>query len=80
MGAIAASGVVYLIASGREGLVLTGSNPLATNGFGAQFAQWLFSSGLFPNRSGDDFHVFKVSSTKLGKKISFAPRYVHMEM
>jgi aquaporin Z len=35
VGAIAATGVVYLIASGREGFVITGSNPLATNGFGA---------------------------------------------
>lgn len=35
VGEIAATGVVYLIASGREGFVLTGSKPLATNGFGA---------------------------------------------
>lgn len=34
LGAIAATGVVYLIASGRAGFALTGSNPLATNGFG----------------------------------------------
>lgn len=34
LGAIAATGVVYLIASGRAGFALIGSNPLATNGFG----------------------------------------------
>jgi len=34
IGAIAGAGVVYLIASGRAGFALTGSNPLATNGFG----------------------------------------------
>ncbi|OWY69407.1 aquaporin Z [cyanobacterium TDX16] len=34
-GAIAGAGVVYLIASGKAGFTLTGSNPLATNGFGA---------------------------------------------
>lgn len=35
LGAILAGGVIFLIASGREGFALTGSNPLATNGFGA---------------------------------------------
>ncbi len=35
LGAILAGGVIYIIASGREGFALTGSNPLATNGFGA---------------------------------------------
>ena len=35
LGAIAGTGVVYLIASGKSGFALTGSNPLATNGFGA---------------------------------------------
>ena len=35
LGAIVAGGVVLAIASGREGFQLTGSNPLATNGFGA---------------------------------------------
>ena len=35
VGAFFATGIVYLIANGREGFVLTGSNPLATNGFGA---------------------------------------------
>jgi aquaporin Z len=36
LGAIAASGTLFVIASGKEGgLSLTGSNPLATNGFGA---------------------------------------------
>jgi len=36
LGAIAASGTLYLIASGKDGgLSLAGSNPLATNGFGA---------------------------------------------
>ncbi|MCU0568352.1 MAG: aquaporin Z [Oculatellaceae cyanobacterium Prado106] len=35
LGAIAASGLLYVIASGKDGgLVLSGSNPLATNGFG----------------------------------------------
>ena len=35
LGAIIAGGVIYLVASGREGFSLSGSNPLATNGFGA---------------------------------------------
>jgi aquaporin Z len=35
LGAIAAAGILYIIASGKEGFALTGSNPLATNGFGA---------------------------------------------
>lgn len=35
LGAILAGGVIYLIASGRPGFELTGSNPLATNGYGA---------------------------------------------
>ncbi len=36
IGAVIAGGLVYLIASGRAGgFVLGGSNPLATNGFGA---------------------------------------------
>lgn len=35
LGAIVAAGVIYIIASGREGFALSGSNPLATNGFGA---------------------------------------------
>jgi len=36
LGGILAGGVIYIIASGRDGfLPLTGSNPLATNGFGA---------------------------------------------
>ena len=30
-----AGGVIFLVASGREGFALTGSNPLATNGWGA---------------------------------------------
>ena len=30
-----AAGIVYLIASGKPGFALSGSNPLATNGFGA---------------------------------------------
>lgn len=35
LGAIAAAGVLYIIASGKPGFVLqSGSNPLATNGFG----------------------------------------------
>ncbi len=34
-GAILGGGIVYLIASGRPGFELSGSNPLATNGFGA---------------------------------------------
>jgi aquaporin Z len=33
LGAILGGGVLYLIASGRSGFSLTGSNPLATNGF-----------------------------------------------
>jgi aquaporin Z len=34
MGAIAASTVLFIIASGRVGFEMTGSNPFATNGFG----------------------------------------------
>lgn len=34
LGAIVAGGLIYLIASGRPGFALSGSNPLATNGFG----------------------------------------------
>ena len=33
-GAIFAAGMIYIIASGKTGFTLTGSNPLATNGFG----------------------------------------------
>lgn len=35
IGAVIAGGVVYLIASGKAGFALAGSNPLATNGYGA---------------------------------------------
>lgn len=35
IGAVLAGGVVKLVASGRAGFELAGSNPLATNGFGA---------------------------------------------
>lgn len=35
LGAIIAGGFIYLVASGRPGFTLSGSNPLATNGFGA---------------------------------------------
>ncbi|NDJ15859.1 aquaporin Z [Myxacorys almedinensis] len=34
LGAIAAAGVLFVIASGKAGFALTGSNPLATNGYG----------------------------------------------
>ena len=34
VGAIVAGGVIFLIASGKAGFELTGSNPLATNGYG----------------------------------------------
>lgn len=34
LGAVVAGAVLFLIASGRAGFELTGSNPLATNGFG----------------------------------------------
>ena len=34
LGALVAGGVIYLIASGRDGFTLSGSNPLATNGYG----------------------------------------------
>jgi len=34
LGAIAAGAVIFIIASGRAGFELSGSNPLATNGFG----------------------------------------------
>ncbi len=33
LGAIFAAGLIYLIASGKPGFTLSGSNPLATNGF-----------------------------------------------
>lgn len=35
VGAIVAAGLIYLIAIGQPGFELTGSNPLATNGYGA---------------------------------------------
>jgi aquaporin Z len=35
LGALVGAGIVYLIASGQDGFSLSGSNPLATNGFGA---------------------------------------------
>jgi aquaporin Z len=35
VGAIVGGGIIYLVASGKAGFELTGSNPLATNGFGA---------------------------------------------
>jgi aquaporin Z len=35
VGAVVGGGVIYLIASGKAGFELSGSNPLATNGFGA---------------------------------------------
>jgi aquaporin Z len=35
VGAAIAAGVIYLIASGKAGFALSGSNPLATNGYGA---------------------------------------------
>ena len=35
LGAILGAAVIYLIASGQPGFELTGTNPLATNGFGA---------------------------------------------
>ena len=34
LGAVVGGGLIYLIASGREGFTLSGSNPLATNGYG----------------------------------------------
>jgi aquaporin Z len=34
LGAIVGAGIVYLIATGKTGFALSGSNPLATNGFG----------------------------------------------
>jgi aquaporin Z len=35
IGGFLAGGLIYLVASGREGFALTGANPLATNGWGA---------------------------------------------
>ncbi|WP_026734885.1 aquaporin Z [Fischerella sp. PCC 9605] len=35
LGAIVAAGLIYFIATGKPGFTLSGSNPLATNGFGA---------------------------------------------
>ncbi|MBN3962827.1 aquaporin Z [Nostoc sp. NMS8] len=34
IGAVVGAGIIYLIASGKTGFSLTGSNPLATNGYG----------------------------------------------
>ncbi|MGJ5629831.1 aquaporin Z [Nostoc sp. CALU 1950] len=34
IGAVVGAGIIYLIASGKTGFALTGSNPLATNGYG----------------------------------------------
>ncbi|MEH1849098.1 MAG: aquaporin Z [Nostoc sp.] len=34
IGAVVSAGIIYLIASGKTGFSLTGSNPLATNGYG----------------------------------------------
>lgn len=34
IGAVVGAGIIYLIASGKTGFILTGSNPLATNGYG----------------------------------------------
>src|SRR5689334_8844716 len=42
LGAIVGTAIVYLIASGKAGFTLTGSNPLATNGFGTH------SPGSYP--------------------------------
>ncbi len=42
LGAIVGAAIVYLIASGKAGFALTGSNPLATNGFGTH------SPGSYP--------------------------------
>ncbi len=39
IGAIAAAGTIYLIASGKDGYTLSGSGPLATNGFGPHSPQ-----------------------------------------
>ncbi len=36
LGAILAAGLLFVIASGKAGFELTGSNPLATNGFGLE--------------------------------------------
>lgn len=35
LGGILGAGIVYLIATGKDGFALTGGNPLAVNGFGA---------------------------------------------
>lgn len=35
LGAIAAAGIIYIIATGQPDFVLSGSNPLASNGYGA---------------------------------------------
>ena len=34
IGAVVGAGIIYLIASGKTGFTLSGSNPLATNGYG----------------------------------------------
>ncbi|MDM9581476.1 MULTISPECIES: aquaporin Z [unclassified Nostoc] len=34
IGAVVGAGIIYLIASGKTGFALSGSNPLATNGYG----------------------------------------------
>lgn len=38
-GAVVAALVIYLVATGKDGFALTGSNPLATNGFGTHSPQ-----------------------------------------
>jgi aquaporin Z len=39
LGAIASAGLIYVLASGKAGYGLTGSNPMATNGFGVHSPQ-----------------------------------------
>jgi aquaporin Z len=39
LGATASAGLIYVLASGKTGYGLTGSNPMATNGFGAHSPQ-----------------------------------------
>jgi aquaporin Z len=49
LGGIIAGGVIMIVASGRDGFALTGSNPLATNGWGTHSpGGYGFFSALIP--------------------------------
>ena len=56
VGALAASGVLYVIASGKEGFSLSGG--FASNGYGAALAGRLLAGGVFCGGSGADVLLF----------------------